>query len=101
MFAKCVLATILAYLSLCDTYKILVVFPFPAKSHNNLGNGIVRHLLKAGHEVSMLMSLSPLHVVFILFYFILIVNINVMIVTNVPNKVPFIYSRLTKFSIFK
>nr|WMP40226.1 UDP-glucuronosyltransferase UGT40AY2 [Tuta absoluta] len=32
--------------------KILVVFPFPGKSHNILGEGFVRALLKAGHEVT-------------------------------------------------
>lgn len=25
----------------------------PSRSHGNLGDGIVRHLLKAGHEVSL------------------------------------------------
>ncbi|CAB3238654.1 unnamed protein product [Arctia plantaginis] len=33
-------------------YNILVVFPFPGKSHTILGEGYVRHLLKAGHEVT-------------------------------------------------
>ncbi|CAH0402440.1 unnamed protein product [Chilo suppressalis] len=33
-------------------YKVLVCYPFPAKSMNNLGEGIVRHLLDAGHEVT-------------------------------------------------
>ncbi|KAJ8711849.1 hypothetical protein PYW08_008803 [Mythimna loreyi] len=32
--------------------KILVVFPMPSRSHGNLGDGYVRHLLKAGHEVT-------------------------------------------------
>ncbi|KPI98725.1 UDP-glucuronosyltransferase 2B15 [Papilio xuthus] len=39
-------------ITLCDAFKILVVFPFPAGSHCNLGDGYVRHLLKAGHEVT-------------------------------------------------
>ncbi|CAG9793373.1 unnamed protein product [Diatraea saccharalis] len=32
--------------------RVLVVFPFPSKSHTILGDGVVRHLLKAGHEVT-------------------------------------------------
>lgn len=34
-----------------DAYKILVVFPLMGKSHNILGQGFVKHLLSAGHEV--------------------------------------------------
>ncbi|XP_013173124.1 PREDICTED: UDP-glucuronosyltransferase-like [Papilio xuthus] len=36
----------------CGGYKILAVFPIPAGSHEILGNGVVNHLLKAGHEVT-------------------------------------------------
>ncbi|XP_026735871.1 UDP-glucuronosyltransferase 2B37-like [Trichoplusia ni] len=36
----------------CEAYKFLVVIPMPARSHGNLGQGVVRHLLKAGHEVT-------------------------------------------------
>ncbi|CAK1594085.1 unnamed protein product [Parnassius mnemosyne] len=43
---------ILLTLSVSEGYKILVVFPIPAGSHRNLGDGYVRHLLKAGHEVT-------------------------------------------------
>ncbi|CAG9793374.1 unnamed protein product [Diatraea saccharalis] len=32
--------------------KVLVLFPFPSKSHSILGDGVVRHLIKAGHEVT-------------------------------------------------
>ncbi|KAI5638552.1 UDP-glucoronosyl and UDP-glucosyl transferase domain-containing protein [Phthorimaea operculella] len=39
-------------LELSEGSKILVVFPFPGKSHNILGEGFVRTLLKAGHEVT-------------------------------------------------
>nr|ANI22000.1 UDP-glycosyltransferase 40D3 [Spodoptera exigua] len=35
-----------------DAAKILVVFPMPSRSHGNLGDGVVRHLLNAGHEVT-------------------------------------------------
>ncbi|GBP38247.1 hypothetical protein EVAR_18127_1 [Eumeta japonica] len=33
-----------------DGYRILVLFPVPSKSHSNLGFGLVRPLLDAGHE---------------------------------------------------
>ncbi|KAI5645836.1 UDP-glucoronosyl and UDP-glucosyl transferase domain-containing protein [Phthorimaea operculella] len=46
------LCVVLISLFKCEAYKVLVVYPFPAKSHNILGNGVVRHLLKAGHEVT-------------------------------------------------
>ncbi|XP_052756642.1 UDP-glucosyltransferase 2-like [Galleria mellonella] len=36
----------------CYTYKLLVVFPLPRSSHITLGHGYVRHLLKAGHQVT-------------------------------------------------
>lgn len=32
--------------------KILVVFPFPARSHHALGNMLVRTLVEAGHDVT-------------------------------------------------
>ncbi|XP_013189977.2 UDP-glucosyltransferase 2 [Amyelois transitella] len=35
-----------------SAYKILVVFPVPATSHNILARGVVRSLLHAGHEVT-------------------------------------------------
>nr|AEW43123.1 UDP-glycosyltransferase UGT40D1 [Helicoverpa armigera] len=39
-------------LAIGDASKILVVYPFPSRSHANLGDGIVRNMLKAGHEVT-------------------------------------------------
>ncbi|KAM3962161.1 UDP-glucosyltransferase 2-like [Aphomia sociella] len=42
----------IAVLNLCSADKILVIFPLPGKSHNILGEGIVKHLLNAGHEVT-------------------------------------------------
>ncbi|KAJ8709291.1 hypothetical protein PYW07_009117 [Mythimna separata] len=39
-------------LACSEAAKILVVFPMPSRSHGNLGDGYVRHLLKAGHEVT-------------------------------------------------
>ncbi|XP_073959759.1 uncharacterized protein [Choristoneura fumiferana] len=51
--AKCLnLLLLVAVSQVCDAYKILVIFPLPGRSHNNLGQGIVRHLLEAGHEVT-------------------------------------------------
>ncbi|KAL0868321.1 hypothetical protein ABMA27_007846 [Loxostege sticticalis] len=47
----CLLCAILC-LNVCGAYKILVVFPIAGKSHGILGDGVVRHLLNAGHEVS-------------------------------------------------
>ncbi|XP_013166242.1 PREDICTED: UDP-glucuronosyltransferase 2B10-like [Papilio xuthus] len=41
-----------AIFSSIEGYKVLVVFPIPAGSHRNLGDGYVRNLLKAGHEVT-------------------------------------------------
>ncbi|CAK1545454.1 unnamed protein product [Leptosia nina] len=39
-------------LNVCSCYKVLLVFPFPFKSHSILGRGFVRNLLSAGHEVT-------------------------------------------------
>lgn len=52
------LLCLVTILSGCEAYKILVVFPMPSRSHGNLGDGIVRHLLKAGHEVSLTFILN-------------------------------------------
>ncbi|XP_028166367.1 UDP-glucuronosyltransferase 2B15-like isoform X1 [Ostrinia furnacalis] len=35
-----------------EGYKVLVAFPLPVRSLNLLGEGLVRHLLNAGHEVT-------------------------------------------------
>ncbi|KAJ0172123.1 hypothetical protein K1T71_012096 [Dendrolimus kikuchii] len=43
-------------LNLCSAYKILVVFPNTSKSHGILGEGYVRHLLNAGHEITYIAS---------------------------------------------
>ncbi|XP_063832465.1 UDP-glucosyltransferase 2-like [Ostrinia nubilalis] len=48
---KFVLSALLC-LTACEAYKILVVFPMASKSHGILGEGVVRHLLNAGHEVT-------------------------------------------------
>ncbi|XP_050679315.1 UDP-glycosyltransferase UGT5-like [Leptidea sinapis] len=36
----------------CDGYKLLLFFPLPGKSHGILGEAMVHHLVKAGHEVT-------------------------------------------------
>nr|AEW43163.1 UDP-glycosyltransferase UGT40A1 [Bombyx mori] len=38
----------------CSAYKLLAVFPFPGKSHMILGEGYVRLLLEANHDVTYL-----------------------------------------------
>lgn len=43
---------ILAMLEVAECYKFLVIFPIPARSHLNLGDALVRELLKHGHEVT-------------------------------------------------
>ncbi|KAH8263949.1 hypothetical protein KR038_010325, partial [Drosophila bunnanda] len=39
-------------------FRILVTFFFPAKSHSMMTNAIVRELVKRGHEVTMITSIS-------------------------------------------
>ncbi|CAG9793379.1 unnamed protein product [Diatraea saccharalis] len=51
---------ILVILKVCFAYKILVVFPIPGSSHAILGEGYVRHLLEAGHEVTYITPLPRL-----------------------------------------
>ncbi|CAH2054206.1 unnamed protein product, partial [Iphiclides podalirius] len=43
---------VLIFAPICSTYKILVVSPFPSKSHSILGDGYVNILLEAGHEIT-------------------------------------------------
>ncbi|KAJ8711848.1 hypothetical protein PYW08_008802 [Mythimna loreyi] len=50
MKTVCLLVSVL--LACSEAAKILVVFPLPSRSHGNLGDGYVRHLLKAGHKVT-------------------------------------------------
>ncbi|CAH2095522.1 unnamed protein product [Euphydryas editha] len=35
-----------------EAFKILVVSPMPARSHSILGDGLIKHLSKAGHEIT-------------------------------------------------
>ncbi|XP_052756565.1 UDP-glucosyltransferase 2-like [Galleria mellonella] len=48
----CFLIFVFLNASFSESYKILVSFPVPSKSHKILGDGVVRHLVKAGHEVT-------------------------------------------------
>ncbi|XP_063620709.1 UDP-glucosyltransferase 2-like [Cydia splendana] len=44
---------LISLLDWCCCYRILVVFPLPGgRSHSILGEGVVRHLLAAGHDVT-------------------------------------------------
>ncbi|XP_026325741.1 uncharacterized protein LOC113234603 [Hyposmocoma kahamanoa] len=43
---------LLSCLTIAHTYKILVIFQVPSRSHNTIAEGVVRSLLKAGHEVT-------------------------------------------------
>ncbi|XP_063382016.1 UDP-glycosyltransferase UGT5-like [Cydia fagiglandana] len=44
---------LISLLGWCCCYRILVVFPLPGgRSHSILGEGVVRHLLAAGHDVT-------------------------------------------------
>lgn len=52
MQVKLLLIAILASLSVIDASSILLVFALPGKSHAILGDGFVRWLLAAGHQVS-------------------------------------------------
>ncbi|XP_045779379.1 UDP-glucosyltransferase 2-like [Maniola jurtina] len=53
MFVSSKIAILLSVVAnYCYGYRILVVFPVPGKSHSILGEGYVRHLLAAGHEVT-------------------------------------------------
>ncbi|XP_068619916.1 UDP-glucosyltransferase 2-like [Battus philenor] len=48
----CLCIILLTSSYLCEGYKILLMSPFPAKSHFILGNGLIKHLTKAGHEIT-------------------------------------------------
>ncbi|XP_075984345.1 UDP-glycosyltransferase UGT5-like [Anticarsia gemmatalis] len=51
------LLSVLCVSNVC-AYNILVVFPYASRSHMILGEGFVRHLLKAGHEVTYITTSS-------------------------------------------
>ncbi|CAK1594071.1 unnamed protein product [Parnassius mnemosyne] len=53
----CYLAILLATSLYCDAYKILIISSMPGRSHAILGDGMVRHLTKAGHEVTIITSM--------------------------------------------
>lgn len=39
-----------------ESLKVLVYYPLPVRSVSMLGNGVVKHLLDAGHEVNILIN---------------------------------------------
>ncbi|XP_075985048.1 UDP-glucosyltransferase 2-like isoform X1 [Anticarsia gemmatalis] len=49
---------LIVLLCACDAYKILVITQMPSKSHSILNDGVVRQLLKDGHEVTYLRSIE-------------------------------------------
>ncbi|VVC96883.1 unnamed protein product [Leptidea sinapis] len=47
-----ILVTAVLLFDISVGYRVLLVFPFPYRSHGILGSGFVRNLLEAGHEVT-------------------------------------------------
>ncbi|XP_050355009.1 UDP-glucosyltransferase 2-like [Nymphalis io] len=54
-----VVVSIISSLYLSNAYKILFISPLPGKSHSILGEGIIKHLSLAGHEVTYIASIVP------------------------------------------
>ncbi|XP_047537311.1 UDP-glucosyltransferase 2-like [Vanessa atalanta] len=54
-----VLVSVLSSLYLSNAYKVLFITPLPAKSHSILGEGVLNHLSRAGHEVTYIASIVP------------------------------------------
>ncbi|XP_046972134.1 UDP-glucosyltransferase 2-like [Vanessa cardui] len=54
-----VLTSVLSSLYLSNAYKILLVSPFPGKSHSILAEGVLNHLSRAGHEVTYVAAIVP------------------------------------------
>ncbi|KAG7309345.1 hypothetical protein JYU34_005292 [Plutella xylostella] len=53
MFKLNVIIVLLTVLVQCSSsYKLLCFFPFPSRSHANLGEGFVKYLLNDGHEIT-------------------------------------------------
>ncbi|XP_045503921.1 UDP-glucosyltransferase 2-like [Colias croceus] len=46
------LLLITTLVAVSEGYKILVVYPFPSRSHSILGDGVVDALAKAGHQIT-------------------------------------------------
>ncbi|XP_050682422.1 UDP-glucosyltransferase 2-like isoform X2 [Leptidea sinapis] len=53
------LLLVISLLCSVDAYKILVVISLPGRSHGILGEGLVRHLTNAGHEVTYITPFPP------------------------------------------
>ncbi|XP_046972156.1 UDP-glucosyltransferase 2-like [Vanessa cardui] len=54
-----VLVSVLSSLYLSNAYKILFISPLPGKSHSILGEGVLTHLSRAGHEVTYVAAIIP------------------------------------------
>ena len=50
----CCVFAFLALLNLIDGFKVLGILPFGTTSHFAIGNGIMKALHKAGHEVTVI-----------------------------------------------
>ncbi|XP_047511764.1 UDP-glucosyltransferase 2-like isoform X6 [Pieris napi] len=59
--ALTLLGLILLVIGFCEPYKILVISPMPGKSHAILGDGVIKHLLKARHQVSYVTAFPESH----------------------------------------
>ncbi|VVD02085.1 unnamed protein product [Leptidea sinapis] len=57
MAGNFVVLVLLSLCAFCYSYKFLVIFPIPGKSHSILGEGYLRHLINAGHEVTYLTAI--------------------------------------------
>lgn len=57
-----IVLTLLAVATLCNGYKLLVVFPAPSRSNFNLGSALGRGLADAGHDVTILMPYEDKYV---------------------------------------
>ncbi|XP_072933222.1 UDP-glucosyltransferase 2-like [Epargyreus clarus] len=61
MASKVLLVHSLLSLLYCDAYKILLVFPVPSRSHSILGEGYVKLLAQAGHEITYITPMPMKH----------------------------------------
>ncbi|CAH2227174.1 jg14577 [Pararge aegeria aegeria] len=53
------LLTILTTVSFSNAYRILIVAPTNSKSHAILSEGLVKHLIEAGHEITYIPAIPP------------------------------------------
>lgn len=48
------LVLVLSYNNYVDSANILIIYPIPGGSHYNLGSGVARILVEAGHDVTLI-----------------------------------------------